>query len=34
LYDLERRLRPVGAAYRDLIKTWRSHVDDGFICLR
>jgi len=33
LFDLERRIRPVGEAYRDLIKTWRHHVDNGFICL-
>lgn len=34
LCDLERRIRPVGAAYRDLIKTWRKHVDNDFVCLR
>jgi beta-glucosidase/6-phospho-beta-glucosidase/beta-galactosidase len=33
LYDLERRIRPVGIAYRDLIKTWRHRVDNDFICL-
>lgn len=32
LYDLERRIRPVGEAYRDLIKTWRNHVGNDFVC--
>jgi beta-glucosidase len=26
LFDLERKIRPVGAAYRDLIATWRDHL--------
>jgi beta-glucosidase/6-phospho-beta-glucosidase/beta-galactosidase len=26
LFDLERRIRPVGEAYRDLIKTWKGRV--------
>ena len=33
LYGLDRRIRPVGSAYRDLIKTWRHQVDNDFICL-
>jgi beta-glucosidase/6-phospho-beta-glucosidase/beta-galactosidase len=33
LCDLERRIQPVGEAYRDLIRTWRGQVDGGFICL-
>jgi beta-glucosidase/6-phospho-beta-glucosidase/beta-galactosidase len=33
LYDLDRRLRPVGETYRALIKNWRSQMDSGFICL-
>jgi beta-glucosidase/6-phospho-beta-glucosidase/beta-galactosidase len=33
LYDMDRRIRPVGSAYRDLIKTWRHQVDNDFICL-
>lgn len=33
LCDLERRIQPVGEAYRDLIRTWRGQVDGGFLCL-
>jgi beta-glucosidase/6-phospho-beta-glucosidase/beta-galactosidase len=33
LFDLERRIRPAGDAYRDLIKTWRGRVDSGLISL-
>ena len=33
LCDLERRVRPVGEAYRDLIHTWRHRVRNDFICL-
>ncbi len=33
LFDLERRIRPVGKTYRDLIRVWRSQVDNDFICL-
>jgi hypothetical protein len=33
LCDLDRRIQPVGEAYRDLIRTWRGQVDNGFICL-
>jgi hypothetical protein len=32
LCDLDRRIQPVGEAYRDLIRTWRGQVDKGFIC--
>ena len=34
LFDLDRRIRPVGEAYRKLIQTWRHQVDNDFICLR
>jgi beta-glucosidase/6-phospho-beta-glucosidase/beta-galactosidase len=34
LCDLQRRIRPVGEAYRDLIRTWRGQVDNDFLCLR
>lgn len=34
LCDLERRVRPVGEAYRDLIQTWRHRVGNDFIFLR
>ena len=34
LFDLDRRIRPVGEAYRDLIKTWSSQVNSGLMCLR
>jgi beta-glucosidase/6-phospho-beta-glucosidase/beta-galactosidase len=33
LCDLDRRIQPVGEAYRDLIRTWRGQVDNGHICL-
>jgi beta-glucosidase/6-phospho-beta-glucosidase/beta-galactosidase len=33
LCDLERRIQPVGEAYRDLIRTWRAQVDNGHLCL-
>ncbi|MBQ5939312.1 MULTISPECIES: family 1 glycosylhydrolase [unclassified Massilia] len=33
LCDLERRVRPIGEAYRDLIHTWRHRVRNDFICL-
>ena len=29
LFDLQRRIRPVGEAYRELIKTWRDRVGSG-----
>jgi beta-glucosidase/6-phospho-beta-glucosidase/beta-galactosidase len=32
LCDLDRKVRPVGEAYRDLIRTWRGQVDNGFLC--
>lgn len=34
LYDLERRIKPVGEAYRELIKTWSGQVNSGLMCLR
>ena len=34
LCDLERRVRPVGEAYRDLIHTWKHRISTDFICLR
>ncbi len=33
LFDLERRIRPAGEAYRDLINTWRARVSSGLISL-
>lgn len=33
LFDIGRRMRPVGEAYRDLIKTWRGKVSTGLLCL-
>jgi beta-glucosidase/6-phospho-beta-glucosidase/beta-galactosidase len=33
LFDLDRRIRPVGEAYRELINTWRGRVDSGLLCL-
>jgi beta-glucosidase/6-phospho-beta-glucosidase/beta-galactosidase len=33
LFDLERRIRPVGEAYRDLIKTWRGRISSGMFSL-
>jgi beta-glucosidase/6-phospho-beta-glucosidase/beta-galactosidase len=34
LFDLERKIRPVGEAYRELIKTWSGQVNSGLMCLR
>jgi beta-glucosidase len=34
LYDLERRVRPVGAAYRGLIQAWRDVLPTQSVCLR
>ena len=34
LFDLERRIKPVGEAYRELIKTWSGQVNSGLMCLR
>ena len=34
LFDLDRRIRPVGEAYRELIKTWSGQVNSGLMCLR
>lgn len=33
LYDLDRKIRPVGEAYRDLIKTWEVETRTGMLCL-
>ncbi|NEX62898.1 family 1 glycosylhydrolase [Noviherbaspirillum galbum] len=33
LYDLQRRIRPVGLAYRDLIQTWRGHISNGMLSI-
>jgi hypothetical protein len=33
LCDLDRRVRPVGEAYRDLIRTWTGRVDTGSVRL-
>jgi beta-glucosidase/6-phospho-beta-glucosidase/beta-galactosidase len=34
LFDLDRRIRPVGAAYRDLIKGWREVLPTQSVCLQ
>ena len=34
LYDLDRKIRPVGEAYRALIQTWSGQVNSGLMCLR
>ncbi|WP_229483403.1 family 1 glycosylhydrolase [Massilia horti] len=34
LCDLERQIRPIGEAYRELIRTWRFEVDNDFPCLK
>ncbi len=33
LFDLERRIRPVGEAYRQLIQTWQGQVATDLLCL-
>jgi beta-glucosidase/6-phospho-beta-glucosidase/beta-galactosidase len=33
LFDLERRIRPVGEAYRELIKSWHGRVGTGMLCM-
>ena len=33
LYDLDRNIRPVGVAYRDLIKAWRTLLPTQSVCL-
>lgn len=33
LFDLNRQIRPVGEAYRELIKTWRGKISTGLLCL-
>jgi beta-glucosidase/6-phospho-beta-glucosidase/beta-galactosidase len=34
LYDLDRKIRPVGAAYRDLIAAWRDVLPTESVCLQ
>lgn len=34
LYDLDRKIRPVGIAYRDLIAAWRDVLPTQSVCLR
>ncbi len=34
LCDIDRNIRPVGDAYRQLIKTWQGHVSPGLLCLK
>jgi beta-glucosidase len=34
LYDLDRKIRPVGTAYRDLIREWRAVLPTQSVCLR
>jgi hypothetical protein len=34
LYDLDRQIRPVGRAYRDLIRDWREVLPTQSVCLR
>ena len=33
LYDLERRIRPVGEAYKRLIEEWGGHLATESVCL-
>jgi len=33
LYDLDRRIRPVGEAYRTLIREWREILPTQSVCL-
>jgi beta-glucosidase/6-phospho-beta-glucosidase/beta-galactosidase len=33
LFDLDRRIRPVGEAYRELIKTWRGRITSGMFSM-
>lgn len=34
LFDLDRNIRPVGAAYRDLIQGWRTVLPTQSVCLK
>lgn len=34
LFDLDRKIRPVGKAYRDLVQAWAGKVGNGLYCLR
>ena len=33
LYDLDRRIRPVGVAYRELVREWGRHLSTETVCL-
>lgn len=33
LYDLDRKIRPVGTAYRDLVATWRGIPPSERLCV-
>ena len=33
LFDLDRQIKPVGEAYRDLINTWRGHISNGMLSM-
>ena len=33
LFDLDRRIRPVGECYRDLIQTWRGRISNGMLSM-
>jgi hypothetical protein len=33
LYDLNRKIRPVGRAYRELVRQWRGIMPTGSLCL-
>jgi hypothetical protein len=28
MYDLQRRIRPVGARYQEIVRTWRARLED------
>jgi len=34
LYDLDRKIRPVGQAYKDLIASWREVLPTSSVCLQ
>ena len=34
LYDLDRKIRPVGRAYKQLIENWREVLPTQSVCLR
>lgn len=33
LFDLDRKIQPVGECYRDLIRTWRGHISNGMLSI-